>query len=67
MCERIYCRGAGPAFRHKLFDEVAPSLSLRSLQGQGEEFVFGCILNLTEVKIPALSQKTRQGRGTLES
>src|ERR1700674_5745056 len=41
---------------------AAPSLSLRSLQGQGGDFDFGCILNRTEIKIPALSQKTRQGR-----
>jgi len=38
------------------------------LQGQGGEFDLGGIRGcFREIKIPALSQKTRQGRGTLES
>jgi hypothetical protein len=30
----------------------------------GDPPMVGCILNLKEIKIPALSQKARQGRGT---
>ena len=39
--------------------EGAPSLSLRSLQGQGGDFEF-------RVNIPTLSQTTRQGWGTVD-
>jgi hypothetical protein len=42
-------------------------LSLRSLQGQGGDFDLGCIPHLGQIKFPSLSQKTRQGRGTLDN